>query len=335
MSGWRRGPWRAIGRHSARNAPEPPAVEEGMEEMPARRPADQPFAVVPGPAVGDAPVLVHALSGFVDAGAARTIAVDHVLATLAHRTIATYDLDGSYDYRARRPRMVFEGDHFESVDLPEIVLSEVTDALGAKFLLLHGPEPDMGWQRFVQAVLDLIERFDVRMTVGVNAIPWGAPHTRPIGVTAHATSPDLIAGRPSVGGTIEVPGHVGALLELTLGKAGKPAMGFAIHVPHYLTGAEHPRSALAMLQNVASATGLAIPLEGLERAADETDSLIDSQVRANPENVEAIKVLEAQYDAAMAQTPDAPITGVPLPSGDEIAAQLEDFLRDLGDSPQA
>ena len=72
----------------------------------------------------DAPVLVHALSGFLDAGGARQIAVAHLLATHGHRTVAEFDIDAIYDYRARRPRLVFDTDHYASIDYPELLLTE-------------------------------------------------------------------------------------------------------------------------------------------------------------------------------------------------------------------
>lgn len=339
---WRRKRWRHLPRHAAgehRNEPVDravaPAVSEETTPEPRGRhePAESLFEVLEEPAT-DAPVLVHALSGFMEAGSARRIAVDHLLATLPHRTIATYDIDGLYDYRARRPRMVFDSDHFVSVDLPELVVTEMTDAAGTRFLLLHGPEPDLGWQAFTRSLLELVDRLNVRLTVGLNAIPWASPHTRPIGVSAHATTPDLVMGRPSWVGTIEVPGHLGAMLEVELGKAGKPAMGFAVHVPHYLVNGEHPRSALTMLEQVANATGLALPTASLATAADQADAALDAQVAENPENVQAIKMLEAQYDAVIGAPsgPGLAATSTPLPSGDEIAAQLEEFLRDLGDT---
>ncbi len=327
--------WRVISRAPRNTAPGTPVATDMSDEIPQ----DDPDLVelLDGPAVVGSPVLVHALSGFLDAGNARKIAVDHLLATLSHRTVATYDIDSLYDYRARRPRMVFETDHFASVDLPELKLEEVTDAAGTKFLLLHGPEPDLGWQRFARSVVELVERFDVRLTVGVNAVPWASPHTRPIGVTPHGTSPELITTRDSwlePGSVIEVPGHAAALVELGLAKADKPAVGFAVHVPHYLVSGEHPRAALTMLREVANATGLSLPLDELHAAADAADRAIDEQVAQSPENTEAIRMLEAQYDAVVGRRDAGPglaATTTPLPSGDEIAAQLEEFLRDLGD----
>lgn len=285
-------------------------------------------------------VMMHALSGFLDAGAARNIAVAHLLDSLDHSTVATFDLDLLFDYRARRPRLVFDTNRYDSVTMPELLLSRVTDAQGVPFLLLHGPEPDFGWQRVTRSVLDLVDRFGVRLTVGLNAIPWASPHTRPIGVTAHATSPDLIVGHRSWIGQVEVPGHLAGLLELALGKAGKSAMGYAVHVPHYLVNAEYPRAALRLLEEVALSTGLSIPLDDLRHKADEADTALDAQVAENSENVEAIALLEAQYDAVVGLPRGASTaadgtthdTG-PLPSGEEIAAQLEQFLRDLDDGP--
>jgi hypothetical protein len=283
----------------------------------------------------DAPVLVHALSGFLDAGAARQIAVNHLLATHEHRTVGMFDIDPLFDYRARRPRMVFDTDHYVSVDYPELLVSEVRDAQGTGFLLLHGPEPDFAWRTFSAAVIQIVERFGVRRSIAMNAIPWPAPHTRPVGVTAHATDPALVSGRPTFVGAIEVPGHLAGGLEIALGEAGHEAMGFAVHVPHYLTQVEYPRAALALLEEVATAGGLSFDLGMLSLSSDASDQDIDTQVSGSPDNVEAVRALEAQYDAVLrgaeSSLPLTELRDEPLPTGDEIAAQLEQFLRDMDD----
>jgi proteasome assembly chaperone (PAC2) family protein len=276
------------------------------------------------------PVLLHNLAGFLDAGAAGRLAVEQLIGSLPHRTVARFDIDALYDYRARRPRMTFLSDHYASVDLPELVLSEITDLAGTRFLLLHGAEPDFGWQRVVDATLSLVERFGVRLTVGLHAIPWPAPHTRPVSLTAHATDPALVADRTSWVGALEVPGHLAGLLELTLGRTGHPAMGFAAHVPHYLSAGQHPRAALALLEAVASSTGLVLPLDALREAADRTDVETTAAIAASPENVEAVQALEQQYDAFTSQRA-LPLAddAAELPSGDELAAQVEQFLAEM------
>jgi predicted ATP-grasp superfamily ATP-dependent carboligase len=282
------------------------------------------------------PVLLHSLAGFLDAGAAGRLAVEQLLRTLESTPVASFDIDTLYDYRARRPRMTFLSDHYETVDLPELELSLLRDDAGTAFLLLHGVEPDFGWQGFADAVRSLVDRFAVPLTVGMHAVPWPAPHTRPLGLTAHATDPELVAGRTSWVGALEVPGHLAGLLELRLGRSGHQAMGFAAHVPHYLAGTEHPRAALGLLEAVSAATGLLLPLDALREAADRTDAETDAQIAQNPENVEAVHALEQQYDAFVAQAGGAPGStgtahgdGTPMPSGEEIAAQVEQFLAEM------
>lgn len=277
-------------------------------------------------------VMLHAISGFVDAGSGASLAARTLLATLEHRPVVTFEIDELFDYRARRPRMTFLGDHFSSVDLPELVLHEVRDERDMPFLLLAGPEPDIQWQRFVAALLGVVARLGVRRTVGLSAVPWPVPHTRPTGLTPHASDPALIAGRPTWVGSLEVPGHAEALLELRLGEAGHEAIGFTAHVPHYLSAIEYPPGAVALLGAAAEVTGLALPTTALQEAGDRTLREVDEQLAQNAENLAVVASLEQQYDALMAARAEGGLTdGESLPSADEIGAQVERFLADMDD----
>ena len=237
-------------------------------------------------------MLVHALSGFVDAGAAVQQATDHLLAALPSRIVATFDVDQLHDYRARRPPMVFVEDHWESVEVPRLELHQVTDSAGNGFLLLVGPEPDTQWERFIAAMAGVVHDFDVRLTIGLTAIPMGVPHTRPVRLTAHATRPDLIAGYTPWVGTVVVPGSVGNLLELRFGEQGLDAMGFAAGVPHYLAQLPYPAASVALLDGVARAAGLVLPDADLRTAADETRTSVDDQLRESPEGAALVTSLE-------------------------------------------
>ena len=295
----------------------------------------------PAPAALERPVLVHAFTGFIDAGAAGRLLRDHLLANFEHRVLATFDVDQLLDYRSRRPTMVFVENHWVSYEEPSLTLHVVQDAASVPFLLLEGAEPDVQWERFLQAVLGLVDRLGVRLSIGVHGIPMGLPHTRPTGVTAHATTMELIAGHPPWIGTVQVPGSVGNLLEYRLGQAGHEAMGFAVHVPHYLAQAEYPDAALVLLESVAKAAGLSLPAPQLQEAAERTRAEIDEQVSASPEVVAVVEALEQQYDEYV----DSRVRGNPLtgqdgsvPTGDELGAELERFLAERtrrGDQPES
>ena len=281
----------------------------------------------------DSSVLVHALSGFLDAGGARQLAVDHLLATCEHRVIAEFDIDMLFDYRSRRPRMVFDTDHYAELEYPELLLYELRDERGTPFLLLSGPEPDFAWRAFTEAVVQIVDRFGVTKSVGMNAIPWPAPHTRPVGVTAHATDPAFVAGRPTFVGAIEVPGHLAGGIELALGESGHLGVGFAAHVPHYLSQVLFPQAAIALLEEVGVAAGLSFDLSELEVRAGDSIREINEQLAGNTENEQAVRDLELQYDEIVRGAVNAlPLaTDGPLPSGDDIAAQFQEFLRELDD----
>jgi predicted ATP-grasp superfamily ATP-dependent carboligase len=283
-------------------------------------------------------VLVHALAGFVDAGQAGNVAVAHLLANLEHRVLATFDVDQLLDYRSRRPAMIFDGDRWTGYEQPELVLHEVRDSAGTMFLLLAGPEPDLQWERFTDAVCELIERFGVGLTVGLGAVPMAVPHTRPVTVTAHATRRELISGYQSWFGTMEIPGHAGALMELRLGQAGHDAMGFVVHVPHYLARIEYPESARGLLEHLARSSGLQLPVEALRPAALRVLAEVDEQVARSQESMSVVASLEARFDAIIGeitgesgQSPLLSSNARLLPTGDEIAAELEQFLAEQED----
>lgn len=273
------------------------------------------------------PVLLHSLDGFVDAGSAGQLVREHLLGALEHRVIARFDVDSLIDYRARRPNMTFDRDHWASYDAPELVVRLLHDEEGSPFLLLSGPEPDRLWEGFTAAVRHLLERLGVGLVVGFHGIPMGVPHTRPVGMTSHATRPELVT-RNSWFDKVQVPGSAAGLLELRLGEAGHDALGLAVHVPHYLAQAAYPAAAVAAMEAIISSTGLTLPTERLREAAARTDADIAEQVDGNDEVEKVVRALEQQYDAftGAAERENLLAESQDMPTADELGAQFERFL---------
>lgn len=301
----------------------------------ARDPADLYRVSPDAPELGSDLVMLYYLDGFVDAGGAGRQLATHLLSTLDHTEIARFDVDSLIDYRARRPSMIFTKDHWESVDAPEIAVHLLHDAAGAPFLLLNGLEPDRDWEAFSQAVIGLSARLDLRLLVSFHGIPMGVPHTRPLGITGHATKPELIEGYQPLVDRLQVPGSASALIEFRLGEAGKSAAGFAVHVPHYLAHASYPAAAITLLAAVERATGLNLPSDGLREAAELTDAEITRQVQGSEEVTEVVRSLEEQYDAFNADRQDL-LEGQPenMPTAEELGAQFERFLAEQGGEGQ-
>lgn len=276
------------------------------------------------------PVLVVALDGFVDAGNAGRLAVAALREGRELIPVVRFDADQLVDYRSRRPPLRFESDHWTGYTAPELDVVALTDAGDTPYLLLTGPEPDTQWERFAAAVEQLVRRFGVRLMVSLTGIPMAVPHTRPIGVTVHGTRPELTEGHQVWFATAEVPGSAVALLEYRLGQAGLDAMGFAVHVPHYLARAEYPQAARTLVDHTGVATGLFLSTESLTRAAARAETEIAAQVQASEEVARVVAALEKQYDTVAAGRGERSSLGLggELPSVEELAAEVERFLAD-------
>jgi len=282
--------------------------------------------------------MVVALDGFLDAGSSSAIAARHLVEQSGGgRVVATFEVDEFHDYRARRPAMSFVRDHYEQYDAPRLVVRLLADEGGTPYLVLHGPEPDNRWEAFAAAVRSVVVRLGVTRVIGLGAVPMAVPHTRPIAVTHHANNPELLAADSPWRGELRIPSSAQALLELRLGEWGHDAMGFVAHIPHYLAQLDYPQAAVSLLEHVERAGRLTVDLSDLRASSRERDEEVATYLAANTEVLEVVQALEQQYDAfARAEDTGSSLLAddEPLPTGEEIGRQFEQFLAGL-DGPES
>src|SRR3954447_3941859 len=245
-------------------------------------------------------VLLHTLDGFVDAGAAVRMVRTTLLAEDAP-VVARFDVDQLYDYRARRPIMHFDSDHWSDYDTPQLAVRLLHDQDDTPYLMLAGPEPDTQWERYAAAVELLVERLNVRLVIGLDAFPMSVPHSRPTPIIVHGSRRELFADYRAWLGQIMVPASAGHLVEYRLGEAGVDALGIAAPVPPYLAQAEYPTAALALLREVGARAGLRFDTSRLEDAERVNREAIERQVAGSADLQTLVAAIEEQYDAA-AQT---------------------------------
>lgn len=282
--------------------------------------------------------MVLVLDGFLDAGNSSAIAARHLVnESGGGRVVATFEVDEFHDYRARRPAMSFVRDHYEQYDAPRLVVRLLTDDAGTPYLLMHGPEPDNRWEAFAAAVRHVVERLHVSRVIGLGAVPMAVPHTRPIAITHHANRPELLAADSPWRGELRIPSSAQALLELRLGETGHDAMGYVAHIPHYLAQLDFPEASVSLLEHVERGAGIAVDLTALRAAASEREEEITTYLASNPEVLEVVQALEQQYDAfARAEQEGSSLLAEdePIPTGEEIGRQFEQFLAGL-DGPES
>jgi proteasome assembly chaperone (PAC2) family protein len=279
------------------------------------------FELLARPELGE-PVLVMCLEGWIDAGAAAATAATSILADGAASPLATFDTEQLLDQRARRPIMHLVDGVNTGLTWPAITLSVASDRRGSPLLVLTGPEPDHNWRMFSRAVVDLAMEFDTRLVIGLGAYPAAAPHTRPPHLSSTATSPELAAQVGFVNATLDIPAGVQAAIERECADVDLPAIGLWAQVPHYASGMPYPASAAALLDGIRLVAGLEFSIDALTEEANVTRVQLDELIGRNDEHSALLRQLEEDDDAMRRATESD------LPSGDELAAEVEQFLRD-------
>lgn len=292
----------------------------------------------PAPEVGsesaDGPTLIVALQGYADAGHAVEGSADHLLAALESRPVASFNNDELIDYRSRRPAVTMDNHRLVEMEDLQLGIRVLRDTSGKSFLLLSGPEPDLRWEAFTEAVADLADRFGVQRTICLYSAPMAVPHTRPLVISAHGNSVDLVGRMFTYDSRVIMPGSASMMVERTLHKRGRSVAGYTAHVPHYLAASPYPEATHQLLQSVAEAADLDLPLRSLEHDSSRVAAQLAEQVQDSGEIQQVVRALEIQYDEEVERYREAhPQAMLPgersVPSGEEIGEEFERFLAAL------
>lgn len=280
----------------------------------------------------ESPVLIVMLQGWIDAAGAANDAMSAIESQIDPLPVATFDPDVFMDYRARRPTMEIRDGRNNGIDWPSIDLYAGKDRNGRDVVILRGHEPDSAWNRFSTAVRTLALDLGVEMMVGMGAYPFPTPHTRPSNLSCTTPTVDLLTKVPFVRSTVDVPAGMTAVLEQVLHDSGIPSISIWAQVPQYLPGMTYPAASRALLVGLQTVASLHFDTGSLEHEAVIQCERLNRLVARNTEHADMVSKLEAAYDALNNPTATGPaakpMSESDIPSADELAAELEAFLRD-------
>lgn len=266
------------------------------------------------------------LDGWTDAGRGGSLAVEALQDQWDIQLIGAFDADRLYDYRDRRPLLEIDRGILGESTWPSLEVLRLDPPDAEPVLLITGWEPDFRWVTICADIATLADELDITDYVGLGAVPGPVPHTRPTRVITTASDPALFErfGRPHE--QVVVPASLQVIVEQSLGQAGLTTLGMWARVPHYVAG-EYPDAAVALLSRLASYLEVDIDTTELAADAKEHSERLDEAAEGSPEVQAHIRALEEAYDEDLSE---ATFQG-PLPTGDQIAAELERFLRDRSD----
>ena len=271
------------------------------------------------------PVLVVMLSGWIDASGAAAAAMSAAQEEWSVRPLVTFDGDTFIDYRARRPTMELREGVNSRLVWADIELDIGSDAEGHDVLTLSGPEPDSQWRRFADVVSTLCAAMGVTKMVALGAYPFATPHTREPRLSSSSPSAEVVAGVAYLKNSVDVPAGMGAVLEHAFTDKGIPALGIWAQVPHYVSAMSYPAASLALLTGLHDVSGLVIDAPAIRQETIIQRQRLDQLVAGNDEHQAMVTQLEELYDS---QQQSGLLGTADIPTGDELAAEFERFLRD-------
>src|SRR5918997_3272693 len=278
------------------------------------------------------PVLIAGFTGWNDAAEAASLALSTIGEASGAERFGSFDGEEFYDYQTVRPQIKLIEGVTRTIEWPENDLSATTASvasLGSRgAVFLSGPEPNFRWRAFSQAVVDLAREMDVRLVITLGALLADVPHSRPVSVAANAQDPSLVENLGLSPSRYEGPTGITGVLHRYCASKGLPAVSFWASVPHYLPSVPSAPAALALLQSLSKLLGASFDTTFLERTSEDYQRQVSAAVAQDSDLTSYVRMLEERYDTQAAQ-------GIRnLPSGDELARELERFLRDQrGEEP--
>ena len=261
------------------------------------------------------PRVVAAFRGWNDAGGAASLAAGYLRSVTDAERFAVIDSEPFVDYQQTRPTVSMVDGDVRHVEWP---VTEVFASQDHDLMIVIGTEPNMRWRAFSDSIVDLARRYRSELVITMGALLADTPHTRPVPVSASASDPDLMERHGLVRSTYEGPTGIVGILHDSCSRAGLTSASLWAATPHYISAAPNPQAALALLERLSDLAGTPAGSAELERAASEYQLRVASAIADDPDVAGYVEQLEQAADR------DDP------PTGEELAADFERYLREQG-----
>ena len=274
------------------------------------------------------PVLIAAFSGWNDAAEAATTAARYLATSFQAEKFAEIDPEEFYHFGLSRPYVRYKsGSETEREIIWPATEFSFARASGARDLIVAvAIEPHLKWRTYCASVLELARRCEATLVLTLGALLAEVPHTRPVRISGSASDPELAAQlgvRPS---RYEGPTGIVGVLNTACRENGLATASVWANVPHYVSGIENPKAALALVQRTLSLLNLRADLGDLEEASKQYDQNLAEIVAQNAKIKAYVAKLESR-DATEEPQVEQPTQGSDLPPASELVAEIEQFLR--------
>jgi proteasome assembly chaperone (PAC2) family protein len=273
------------------------------------------------------PILITAFSGWNDAAESATTAARYLATAFDAQKFAEIDPEDFYHFGLSRPAVRFKaGSETEREVIWPVTEFSIAQpsALERDLIIGVAAEPHLKWKTYCAAIIELARRCDVTLVLTLGALLAEVPHTRPVRLSGGAGDPELarlLGVKPT---RYEGPTGIVGVLTTACRESGMATATLWANVPHYISGIENPKAALALVRRVLLLLNATADLSDLEDAGRQFDQNLTEIVAQNDKIAGYIRKLESRD---VEEEPATPGAASDLPPASELVEEIEQFLR--------
>jgi proteasome assembly chaperone (PAC2) family protein len=253
--------------------------------------------------------LVLAFSGWMDGGDVSTGTVQRLVDLLEARPIADIDPEPFYIYNFPgsmeiaglfRPHVKIEDGQVVSLELPANTFYGYEPA---NLVLFLGKEPNLRWQAFGEAIIELAKQVEVRRVLFVGSFGGAVPHTREPRLYVTCSDARLLPEMEQYGlrrSVYEGPGSFTSYLLTRAPSVDLEMTSLVAEIPGYLQG-RNPMSIEAVTRRLAKILQLPLDLGALRAESTEWELQVTQIVEQDSELTQTVRQLEEAYDNELLQ----------------------------------
>ncbi len=275
------------------------------------------------------PVLIAAFHGWNDGGSAATLAASFVRSSLGATRFASIDPDDYIDFQQSRPRVSLTEGLSREISWPEIEFFQAPlPGANRDIVICIGTEPNLRWKAFANEIADLATGLGVDLALTLGGLLADTPHTRAVPVTGAAHDGELARRLGLRRSRYEGPTGIVGVLHDTLARRNVPSASLWAAVPHYIAANTNPAAALALVRQLEGILEVQLHPDELESASEVFLRQIGQVLESDEETAAYVSELERRDGGDDDEDADEPI-----PTGDELADELQRFLRERRERP--
>jgi len=254
------------------------------------------------------PYMVFGISGWVDGGEAATGSVSYLRRKLEAITFAEMPIRKFHVFQV--PGQISLGTH---ITIEDGIIKEhrfpqnqffywVNPRADHDLILFLGTEPNLNWEEYAGAILDVAQEFAVTRIYRLGGVLDNHPYTKEPGVSCICTSPELKEEMQKYGvqfTSYKGPSTFGTTLLYFCQNRGMEMAGMTARATYYpdfnIVISYNPKAIRALVRRLNHLLGLKLDLSDLDKEVDHLQDKLASVARHNAEFAAYIKQLEKDY----------------------------------------